>query len=343
MMSVWRGSVWLLLVAFTASAQTSGDAGTAKKQVVLDVVVENKGGQVTPGALQQKDLNVFDNKRPVTLNSFRQVQGKDVPIRVVLLEDQVNIALRGMQDAHNQIVRFLRSNEGHLPYMTSVGVLGEKGITPVGSNSANGIELADALEKQGTKMRTETRSSGFYGATERMQQSLDALHLLLRDVQGKPGRTVVFWVSPGWPLLSGPAMELTGKQEQQLFDEILDISTKMREAHMTLYAVNPIGTAEGIGRQTYYENFLNGVNKPNDAEPGNLGLQVLATQSGGRVINSNDLGASLRTCYADLNEFYELTFDEAPSDNKILYHAVTVTIDQPGMKAQTRTGYYVHP
>jgi hypothetical protein len=41
---------------------------------------------------------------------------------------------------------------------------------------------------------------------------------LAQQEAAQPGRKMVFWISPGWPMLSGPnVVQLTPKQQQQLF------------------------------------------------------------------------------------------------------------------------------
>jgi hypothetical protein len=73
-------------------------------------------------------------------------------------------------------------------------------------------------------------------------------------------------------------------------------------------------------------------------------LQVLATQSGGLVLNStNDLASAIADCVSDANAFYVLSFDAARADHPNEYHALGVTIDKPGLTARTRMGYYAQP
>ena len=77
---------------------------------------------------------------------------------------------------------------------------------------------------------------------------------------------------------------------------------------------------------------------------GNLALQVLAAQSGGRVLNSNnDVAGEIAACVADANAFYVLSFNGLPGDGPNDYHALEIKIDKPGLKARTRSGYYAQP
>ena len=59
----------------------------------------------------------------------------------------------------------------------------------------------------------------------------------------RPGRKIFLWVSPGWPLLSGPRLDLGAKQEQQIFSDIVALSTQLRDTRTTLYNINPLGTS----------------------------------------------------------------------------------------------------
>jgi hypothetical protein len=60
---------------------------------------------------------------------------------------------------------------------------------------------------------------------------------------------------------------------------------------------------------------------------GNLGLQVLATQSGGLVFTaSNNITALLQNCLADARAYYELSFDPPTSERSNEYHHLEIRI-----------------
>ena len=94
-------------------------------------------------------------------------------------------------------------------------------------------------------------------------------------------------------MLSGPSIILTKKQQDGIFNEIVGLSTALRRSHITVYSIDPLGMNDaGSTRTFYYESFVKGVKKPNQSQFGDLALQVLATQTGGQVLNSsNDLAA----------------------------------------------------
>ena len=163
---------------------------------------------------------------------------------------------------------------------------------------------------------------------------------LLRRAATLPGRKVIIWVSPGWPLLSGPEVQLTAKEESGIFNDVVSFSNQLRAANVTLYGVDPLGAEEGPGQTFYYEEFLGGVRKPSQALLGDLGLQVLAIQSGGRALSSsNDVKDLLNRCYADTAAFYELSY--TPTDTSSSgYHKVEVRVAEHHLTAHTQQGYY---
>ena len=123
------------------------------------------------------------------------------------------------------------------------------------------------------------------------------------------------------------------------------LSDGLRKARITLYSVDPLGTTDAVGvRTSYYKTFLKGVRAEKQVQAGNLALQVLAEQSGGRVLNSsNDVAGEIASCITDANAFYVLSFDGVPGDGPNEYHALEVKIDKPGVAARTRSGYYAQP
>jgi VWFA-related protein len=167
------------------------------------------------------------------------------------------------------------------------------------------------------------------------------LHQLAAYGAKVPGRKIVLWISPGWPILSGPNIELTQKEQQSIFGTIVSLSTELREARITVDSIDPLGTADTGGLRTvYYQNFVKGIRKPNNAEFGDLALQVIATQTGGMVLNSsNDVAGQMQKAMEDAQAYYELSFDATPGEPNE-YHQLEIKVAKPGLVARTRTGYY---
>lgn len=327
------------------SAQSSPQAAPAASDntIRLDVVVSPKNGAPV-GDLPQQDFTVLDNKSPQPITSFQAVTGRDAPIAVTIVLDAVNDDYRTLTFSRQQIEKFLRGEGGHLSYPVGIVVFTDKGMQVVANFSGDGNALSAALEGQDIGLRTITRSAGFYGAAERLGLSTNAMRELAASLGAHPGRNIVLWASPGWPILSGPEVQLSTKEEDQIFADVVNFSKQFRAARMTLNAINPLGSGESVFRGTYYEEFVKGVSKPSQVVPGNLALQVLALQSGGEVLDfNNDMSALLQKCVSDSAPYYEITFAAQPAERPNEYHQIEIKLAKPGLSARTRRGYYAQP
>lgn len=312
--------------------------------MLLDVVVTAKSGEPATG-LQQQDFTVLDNKVPQTLTSFQAIEGRQDPIGVILLLDTVNIGYENVAYERGQIDKYLRADEGRLAHPTRIAVLADTGLFMQEDFSTDGEALSTELDRYSVALRTVRRDAGFWGANERLDFSLTALHDAMTRQASRPGRKLILCLTPGWPYLSGPEVELTSKDKQHIFANIVDLSTLMLKARITLYTIDPLGAAEaGSARVTYWENFAKGVSKPSQVQPGDLAAQVLATQSGGRALNSgNNITGMIQECIRDTAIYYELSFDPPPAKHPDEYHHLEIHIAKPGLTARTRQGYYSQP
>jgi VWFA-related protein len=316
--------------------------GPASRTIHLDVLVTSKPGQPMTG-LEQKDFTILDDKTPREITAFEEVDGRKQPVEAILLIDAVNTGYTVIGQERNEIDKFLRANGGKLTLPISLAVFGDQGIKMQGGYSRDGNALADALAKYTISLREIGRSAGFQGAEERLDDSLKAIRMLTVYEAQRPGRKIILWVSPGWPLLSGPGVNLTADQRAQIFNEITFLTTALREAHTSVYAINPLGVSESVAQAFYFEQFTTGVKKPSDDNIGNLGLQVIASETGGLVHNSSDVSGLLQESVGDNVAYYRLSFEPPPTEKRDVYHSLKVTVARPGVTVATSTGYYAEP
>jgi VWFA-related protein len=332
----------VLSAAVLSAQQNIPPTGANPSRINLDVVVTPKSGPPVAN-LEQQDFTLFDNKTLQRITSFQARDGSHDPVHVIIVVDAVNSTYQNIAWDRGEIGRFLRANGGHLAQPTSLALFTDAGTQLQQGSLTDGNELATALDNFAIGLRNVRRSSQWQGI-DRFNLSMTALGELADHEGSLPGRKMIFWVSPGWPLLSGPGIHLEGKQQDQLFSKIVGLSTQLRQHRITLYSVDPLGASEGVGRNFYYQDFLKGVTKPGQVAFGDLGLQVLATQTGGLALtSSNDIVSQLQKCYADTQAYYELSFDPPPGDRRDEYHSLIVQVSKPGLTARTRTGYYAQP
>jgi VWFA-related protein len=341
-----RGGLFLLasfFAAVLASAQQNTPAALSPGSALdLDVVVTAKSGPPVAD-LEQQDFTLFDNKTPRPITAFKALTGAQQPIHVILVLDAVNTYYQNIAYVRQQLDKVLHADGGSLPQPTTLVFFTDQGVEMQKSYSTDGNELSTSLDNYSVALRNIHRSSQYQGL-DRFQLSLKALGEIVASQENVPGRKMILWISPGWPILSGPGIYLDAKQQNQTFSSIVGLSTELRRARVTLYAISPLGTNEGVGRSNYYQDFLKGAKKPGDATLGALSLQVLAVQSGGLVFfGSNDVSSLVEQCMDDAKAHYELSFVPPPADHGNEYHSIEIRLNKPGLTARTRQGYYNQP
>ena len=330
-------------IAQPAPAAPAAQANSAASHVIrLDAVVDNKAGQPVTD-LTQSDFTLLDNKAPRPMRSFRLMTPAQEPVHVIVLIDTVNTPFVRVGYVRDELDSYLKSNDGVLAQPTTYAILSDQGVQIASPFTTDGNALRASIDHNSTGLREITRDSQWSG-DERLQICLTALDRLIAYASTLPGRKIVLWISPGWPLISGPRVYLTNQQEQQIFSTVVSFSTRLRDAGVTLYNINPIGVSESLMRADYYQDFLQGVSRPSDVMPGDLGLQVLSVQSGGLAIETDsDVAGMIRKCLADASSWYEITFDPATGDTPNQYHNIAIKLDQKNLIARTRDGYYANP
>jgi VWFA-related protein len=344
-------SIRVLFVAFCLAVSAS-----AQNTIDLNVVVHRKSGPPI-GGLTQNDFTVLDNQVPQTIASFRALDSAQ-PAHVILVVDAANASFTNVAYQRDQLNEFFHANGGRLAGPTQLAFLTDRGLELTGSYTTDGNELSTILDQREIGLRT-LRPSSQDGPVDRLGLSLTALRTLITKEEKEPGRKMVIWVSPGWPILSSANITLNKTQEQQVFGPVqqaekshgyvrqqrlvyaavVDLATRLREGNIVLYSISPLGASEDLSAQSYYKAFLKPVTKPVQAVMANLSLQVLSVQSGGLALaGSNNLAGMLHQCTEDVDASYQIAY--TPSGTKAPYHHFEVALNQPGLTTRTRQGYY---
>jgi VWFA-related protein len=218
--------------------------GGREGQIQLDVLVTDTAGRPVAG-LQQGDFIVFDDKKPQPIRFFRAVDGQaaqgptEPAVEVILLIDATNNSLHNIAFERDQIGKFLRQNGGHLPQPLTLMIFSEQGVQVGPPPSTDGNLVAQELDKSGATMHTVQRSGG-YDAIERLELSLKTLRSIAAVEAPKPGRKMLIWIGPGWPMLEGPGYRPSGATQRGVFNAIVEMTRTLREARITMYSVNQL-------------------------------------------------------------------------------------------------------
>lgn len=344
----------------------------ATHHIILNVLAVNDLGAPITG-LKPQDFVLTDNGKPQKLASFSEVNGDHgiAPPHIFLVLDAVNNTTRSISFEVKQIDRFLGLNQGRLPYPTSIALLTRFGLRTTArstdgstllqeskdlfkdiphydcDNSSN--DVTDALAPTGhgddnVGFSIQKINDGNCLNT-RFKLSLTSLYKLALAQEDAPGRVIVLWIGPGWPLLSGPEFHPdTAAIKANFFDYAVQLSRALREAQVTVDAVySPDMFRKSELRGLSVKSFAQGPIREDETSASDLALPAIATQSGGRILMSKNIAAQITKCVGDLRSYYVLSFDSVPSSSQDEYHSLHVAIRLPGVRAVTNTLYYGEP
>jgi VWFA-related protein len=325
-----------------ASEAASVATSQANATMTLDVVVAGKAGAPVSG-LQAADFTLLDNNSPQTLSSFQAVNGliakADPPVELILVLDALNSGIVTMDKARQSLSSLFREDGGMLALPTSLIVLSDQGFTIQDHPTRDGKALMEFLTKNTTGLR-EHRGNGWEVDTERRDLSLRALRAIVADESKRPGKKLMVWIGQGWAGWGQVAI-LSDKIRHDDFIQIVAFSDALRQAHVTLYSVDP----EGVGILGHWEDSVyKGVPSERQVNYASLVLLVLVRQTGGLELeSSNDISQMVHRCIADASAYYVLTFSPHAAAHVNEFHNIEVQVDKPGLTARTRTGYYAQP
>jgi VWFA-related protein len=347
----------LTLPAFACAQQTPSQAalaGAAQKArpafepprglISLDVVVTDKLGKPVSG-LEAGDFTLLDNGQAQKMVSFQAFDGitawPNPPAELILVIDAINLSSQQASFAELEAGKFLRRNAEHLTQPVSIYLVSAGALLATSAPSTDGNALAAQIaNKKNLRVIWQNKVNANLGdflalqATSYQGQSaLTALGAIVLEERRKPGRKLLVWIGPGWPAAVNS------------FDWITEFSTRMREARIALYSVTSWPYRVG---EFPYQNYLQGIQSAqqvsSDYLAQTLTMEVLTTQSGGRVLEPDkDLAGLIEKCAHDAPAFYTLSFDPPRTGIVDEFHNLEVQVGKPELTARTRTGYYDQP
>ena len=327
--------------------QRTGTFDSTEGILKLDVVVTDSRGKPATG-LQPSDFTLLDDGLPqkmVTFHAFDGTTAKpDPPVEVILVIDELNLPGQQVSRVEEEVGRFLRLNGGHLSqpvliYRLSAGHLS---VTQGPSTDGNAlaeemvhkIQLREVWAQSPDHYVDDSQFSRVVSYLYRNETSLKALGAMTLEERRRPGRKLMVWLGGGWPLY--------GIDD---FDWVTEFSTRLREARISLSSVT--GWPYPV-RKSPYQFFLPGIRVarrvPIDYLIQSMALEVIATQSGGRVVEPEaDMAAEIKGLVEKANAFYTISFYPPRADQVDEYHDLKVQVSKPGLEIRTNSGYYDEP
>jgi VWFA-related protein len=326
----------------------------------LDVEIRDRSGNPVTG-LGQRDFTLQDNGQQGKIVSFQAFAGAsaklDPSVEVILVIDELNMNKEGegkhpsieLLAAEGEAENFLRRHQGNLAEPVMIYRIGKDGLSASAQPSMDGNVLADevthqteplAIWKTPMVLSTLRPLLGNSNVNLNLARSLIALGSIAIEERRRPGRKLMFWLGPGWQT---DAAKGTG-----LFDLFTEISTRLREARISLWEATEWPFHDGGGNPLpihdfVYPEYVAGM-KPEIQDLAYLALNGLATQSGGGVLKTKkDLGTLISKRVEEASQFYSLTFDPPRTDQVDEYHHLHIKAEKSGLTAYTWTGYFDQP
>jgi VWFA-related protein len=379
MLLIMASLAWAQPAMQSAPAETRNPAiasvpeDGAEGLIHLDVVVTDASGKPIAG-LNPANFSLLENGRPQKILSFdafdNRGAGAEPSVKIILLIDTIALPPELTRAERLAVEAYLQKDGGRLAHPVSVFLLSDIGLWTVTHPSSDGSVLAREVDRNEYTLVRHNRGwqspgRGLGDEKDTAQDSaLKALGQIATDERRSPDRKLLVWVGPGWGTGSGQYADTArgsgstfgaAGRVASLFDTVWWFSTLLREARLVLYSftvgendpsslsgVPDSNTAPALGQ--IYKGYLDGVRDPRKATFMNLYRNVLAVQSGGRVMNEGqDLVQQIEHCVQDAGPYYRISFDPFPADHPHEYHDLKIEVDRPGLVVRTNTGYYDQP
>jgi VWFA-related protein len=318
--------------------------------VILDVVVTDKQGN-TVKSLPQSAFHVTEAKEDQTIRNFEETSvgsegvpgaiestadldrvAPKAPVNIILL-DEFNTRFEDMAFARYSLKKFLEKQPDRLTVPTMLLAVSLEKFSVVHDYTQNKQALIDSLDHHLVAFPWQQANGGW--VAERYGAAFGALERVAEATQGHEGHKNMIWIGRGFP---PRAFSRTSVDADNRVNTIVQRCVNMlRDARVTLYTIDPAGLL--VSQAAAYGDAA----AFSDPFGGNYQFDALATATGGKALHGrNDVDVQIDSTYRDGANFYTLTY--RPKDANLdpnRFRRIKVTVDQPGLTATTREGYYV--
>jgi len=320
---------------------TAPKSATEIGGIHLDVVVTDGAGNPVVG-LEPNDFTILDNDRPQKILNFQHARGSTLAgepfVQVFVVLDTVNSSLVSVAMMRSEAEKFLQQNGGHLAEQVTLLLTTDAGPEVLAAASTDGNALAKAVRKMDPKLHTIRSATGAEAARERLQLSVRTLATITSNLAKRPGRKLVIWMGPGWPIMQD-AQTYDARIHQLNFNAIESLTNGLREARTVVCSA-------GGGAEYFVRDYLSSPRSVHETQSSALALQVFAVHSGGRTLdagNRGNLAEEVNKCVQGIGPYYRLSFNFPPDLKADEFHSLKVLVDKPGMTVRTSAGYYGEP
>ena len=317
------------------------------QEIVLDLVVtDSKGEPVTN--LNRDDFQIYEDKVPQEIDSLIPPLARttsnppihstaeldrvepDASVTLIVL-DEINTRFQDEAFARYSVKRFLDSQGETLEHPTLLAAVDLNRLTLLSDYTTSKQDLLSALDRHFTAYPWHTEGTSWQ--VEQFNASFMALLEIAEATSGHPGHKSLLWIGRGFAAFD-PAT-LTGPQNQALKQVIEACTNALRDSRVSLYTLDPAGVsteppdvdADGFADDPFAQE---------------VDFDAMARATGGHAFHGrNDVDKVIARSSRDGASFYTLAYKpSAPRTDLVAFHNIRVVVKQPGLRAETREGYY---
>lgn len=207
--------------------------------------------------------------------------------------------------------------------------------------------------------RDENKTEAAFDIKNRVHETVEAMKNIANHLASLPGRKNLIWVSGSFPIAFGfdNTQQNIFAEKQSFESDIADAVRALNNASLAIYPVDARGLlAPGLGA-TAAPSLANqmlqmqqlsirqqSISFPELPVDSNLTMEELAHGTGGRAFyNTNDIFGSIRQAIEDSQITYTLSYYPSGIKWDGKYHNIKVEVKRPGVKVQSRKGYFALP
>ncbi|MGD0347827.1 MAG: VWA domain-containing protein [Terracidiphilus sp.] len=358
------------LVQDENAAQKTPQFKVNVRLVVLDVVVTDASGKSVDG-LTANDFEVFEDGK---LQQIRSLEGPSFhklpassdaagasqvfnpaqpanfgqsPVTILLL-DQLNTHFADSSFARRELHDYLIRQPAVLAQPAALLMLYDDHLKQLQSFTRDREILLRALAAAPTEYawKLELQGSADLGPLERLDQSLHAIEQIAQSDARIPGRKNLLWVGGGFPSIDPQAF--ASDDIDKVKEALRQITNAMLDARITLYAVDPSSLAPGmteitdISQADFTQAAGDSMLQNSATFNADEDFDGLGVATGGRVVRGmNDVAQQIQSAVNLGADFYTLSYSpNTPSEMAAQYRKIKVVCLRPGLKVNTRTGYF---
>ncbi len=317
------------------------------QEIVLDlVVIDAKGEPVTD--LKRDDFQIYEDKLLQTIDSLTPPPSRtapnpdihstaeldrvepDAPVTLIVL-DEINTRFEDEAFARYSVKRFLDSQGDTLEHPTLLAAVDLNRLTLLSDYTTTKKELLSALDRHFTAYPWHTEGTTWQ--VEQFDASFMALMEIAEATSGHPGHKSLLWIGRGFPPFDPST--LTGPQSETLKQVIETSTNALRDARVSLYTLDPAGVSTE-------PPAVDSDGFADDPFAQEVDFDAMARASGGHAFyGRNDVDKVIARSARDGASFYTLAYrPSVPRTDLATFHNIRVVVKQPGLRAETREGYY---